>query len=278
MVQMRMDGFKKVRPVLISEETQRVIEKDDSSSTTTSDLFISGLSKFSYENPNNALLSNLAHILNTTKMQIFIICLIILDVVFVVTSILITANVVELYGRPRNTIPYVLHCLSLSLLAIFLIEILFKVISMKLEYFKSKMEVFDGIVVIATLSLEIILWVRGMMYTGVGMLILLRLWRITKILNEIILSVKIQADRKLRHERSSREVVERELSKFRQYCQVQDREINALHELLRSHGIMPPFVPPFDNPPVLETISVIAEVNNVTEGNDIDLIKSSDSL
>ena len=79
----------------------------------------------------------------------------------------------------------------------------------------------------------------------------------------IIQSVRVLADRRLQHERRSRAAVEQELAKFRVYCQAQEREISALHSILRKHGLTlgddglaaRAAVSP-------ATISVVAEVNS----------------
>lgn len=79
---------------------------------------------------------------------------------------------------------------------------------------------------------------------------------------EIILSVKVQSERKLRHERHIREALEQELSKFRQYCAAQEKEIELLQAVLRKHDIC---YHPAEKPVAVETISVVAEVNSVAE-------------
>ena len=75
----------------------------------------------------------------------------------------------------------------------------------------------------------------------------------------VILSVKVQAERRLARERRTREAVEQELCKFRDYCLVQEKEIEALQTLLRKHQIVYDVV---ERPVVGRTIDVIAEVVN----------------
>ena len=87
----------------------------------------------------------------------------------------------------------------------------------------------------------------------------------------IVMSVKVQAERRLTRERRTREAVEQELAKFREYCAVQEKEIEALQALLRKHQIDFETV---EKPVVGRTIDVIAEVieyneiNNSTNGSD----------
>ena len=80
----------------------------------------------------------------------------------------------------------------------------------------------------------------------------------------IVLSVKVQAEKRLLHERRGREAVEQELSKFREYCAAQEREIEALQGLLKKHGIE---FEKTERPVVVSTIDVVAEVNNLNTVN-----------
>lgn len=78
---------------------------------------------------------------------------------------------------------------------------------------------------------------------------------------DVISSVKIHAEKRLQHERQTREVVELELEKFREYCAAQERRIAYLKDVLCRHGITIQAVKPFAG----ETIRVLAEVSSVPE-------------
>jgi len=87
---------------------------------------------------------------------------------------------------------HVLHDVSLSILSIFLAEIPFRLFGLQLDFFKDKFEVFDACIVIMSFFLSIFL-TAGTLKEGVELLVLLRLWRITRIINGIILTVKARA-------------------------------------------------------------------------------------
>lgn len=74
----------------------------------------------------------------------------------------------------------------------------------------------------------------------------------------IVMSVKNQAERRLLKERRAREACEQELTKFREYCAAQEREIEALQGLLRKHGIE---FQTTERPVMGSRIDVVAEVN-----------------
>lgn len=77
----------------------------------------------------------------------------------------------------------VFHYLSLSILTIFLVEVGFKVFVYRREFFHHKFEVLDGIVVVVSFILDIVLIFREHEFEAVGLLILLRLWRVARIIN-----------------------------------------------------------------------------------------------
>lgn len=77
----------------------------------------------------------------------------------------------------------VFHYLSLSILTIFLVEVGFKVFVYRWEFFHHKFEVLDGIVVVVSFILDVVLIFREHEFEAVGLLILLRLWRVARIIN-----------------------------------------------------------------------------------------------
>ncbi|XP_074640405.1 voltage-gated hydrogen channel 1-like [Tubulanus polymorphus] len=240
---MGMDGFKK-----LSDDLERVIEKEETSSSVTSD-------SDETKEPVTCR-SKLQHVLHTNKFQIGVVVLVIIDCLLVIGELLIELEVFALNGH--SDVPHVLHYMSIAILSIFMIELLVKVYAFRLEFFKQKLEVFDGIIVIVSFVLDIVFIKKEGITEAIGLIILLRLWRVARILNGIIMSVKVQADKKIHKERRIREAVEQELNKYREYCTAQEKEIEVLQALLKKHKIE------FEktNKPVVPVrkIDVIAEV------------------
>ncbi len=102
-----MEGFKK-----IGDDMERVIEKDDSNSSVTTE---------SEEGKNmpQTFREKLCHTLHTIKFQIIIICMVIIDSLLVLAELLIDLRVLELHHD--NIAPHVLHYMSIgkSLLPIY---------------------------------------------------------------------------------------------------------------------------------------------------------------
>ncbi|RXM90861.1 Voltage-gated hydrogen channel 1 [Acipenser ruthenus] len=97
---------------------------------------------------------SLRKLFSSHKFQVSVVCLVILDAVFV-----------------------------LSLLTFFMVELFGKLFAYRLEFFHHKFEVFDGVVVIVSFILDIVYISHEDAFDGVGLLILLRLWRVARIVN-----------------------------------------------------------------------------------------------
>lgn len=95
----------------------------------------------------------------------------------------------------------ILHCGSLAILCIFMIEILLKLIAFRLKYFTHKFEVFDGIIVVVSFVLDIASLREEEAFEAASLLILLRLWRVVRIVNGAVLSAKSQSDQELQQAR-----------------------------------------------------------------------------
>ncbi len=73
--------------------------------------------------------------------------------------------------------------MSIGILSIFMIEIIVKIFAFRLDFFKSKMEVFDAIIVIVSFILDVYFASEEGIESAGGLLIIFRLWRVTRILN-----------------------------------------------------------------------------------------------
>ncbi|NWS75429.1 HVCN1 protein, partial [Crotophaga sulcirostris] len=115
------------------------------------------------------------------RFQILVVCLVILDALLVLGELLMDLKII--HPDKYNITPKVFHYLSLSILTIFLVEVGFKVFVYRWEFFHHKFEVLDGIVVVVSFILDVVLIFREHEFEGVGLLILLRLWRVARIIN-----------------------------------------------------------------------------------------------
>ncbi|MGH0123610.1 UNVERIFIED_CONTAM: hypothetical protein FKN15_050212 [Acipenser sinensis] len=124
---------------------------------------------------------SLRKLFSSHKFQVSVVCLVILDAVFVLCELLLDLAIIK---QDDHKIPsQVFHYLSLALLTFFMVELFGKLFAYRLEFFHHKFEVFDGVVVIVSFILDIVYISHEDAFDGVGLLILLRLWRVARIVN-----------------------------------------------------------------------------------------------
>lgn len=169
--QIQMEGFHKLQ-----DDLEKVIEKDDSTSSITTD---SDEAKHEFKTCREKI----AHIMYTNKFQIAVVCLVIVDCLLVIAELLLDLKIFELSEHEYDLAPKVLHYSSICILGIFLIEISVRLYALRLEFFKHKLEVFDAIVVIVSFVLDIVFRDNEGPESGAGLLVVLRLWRVARILN-----------------------------------------------------------------------------------------------
>ncbi|XP_067932631.1 voltage-gated hydrogen channel 1-like [Watersipora subatra] len=273
-----------------TDDLERVVEKSDTSSSIMSDDIIK---------LPRTIREQIADFVHSRKFQIVVICLVLLDCILVISELLIDLKAFEneaSVGRnlthtvsketvvsndepslkkeiieaeeaeePSLVAAEVLHYCSIAILSIFLLELFAKLFAMGKEFFHHKLEIIDAVIVVVSFALDIAFIDSEGLSSVFGLLVLLRLWRIGRIVNGIVLSMKTQADKKLNKEKGLRQAAEAELVKFREYCTAQEREIETLQLLLTQNNIeftkmAKPTLP-------ASTIDVVAEVNQYIEAN-----------
>jgi len=165
-----MEGFHKLQ-----DDLEKVIEKDDSASSITTD---SEETKPEYR----TLRDRLKHLFSTNKFHIIVVCFVIVDCLLVVSELLLDLKVFPTEAH-HSVAPHVLHYCSLAILGLFLIEILVRLVVFRLEFVRSKFELFDAVIVIVSFVLDILYRNNEGPESGIGLLIVLRLWRVTRIIN-----------------------------------------------------------------------------------------------
>lgn len=181
------------------------------------------------ERPCNDHREQLCEILHSRRAQYVIITLVVVDMIIVIAELLIDLKAVEVHHESHA--PHILHYISIAILSIFMIELFVKIYAMGLTFFKHKMEVFDGIVVTVSFALDIAFSGKEGAVDGLGLIVLLRLWRVTRIVNGIVLSVQIQADRKIEVLEKENSELKEELEQLKSKCEQLEVELKTFkHE------------------------------------------------
>ncbi|NWH64661.1 HVCN1 protein, partial [Geococcyx californianus] len=170
------------------------------------------------------------------RFQILVVCLVILDALLVLGELLMDLKII--HPDKYNITPKVFHYLSLSILTIFLVEVGFKVFVYRREFFHHKFEVLDGIVVVVSFILDVVLIFREHEFEAVGLLILLRLWRVARIINGIILSVKTRSEQQVSKLKQANLKLATKVEQLEHSCVEKEQEIERLNKILKQHGLI----------------------------------------
>ncbi|XP_075023754.1 voltage-gated hydrogen channel 1 [Calonectris borealis] len=170
------------------------------------------------------------------RFQILVVCLVILDALLVLGELLMDLQII--HPDKHNITPKVFHYLSLSILTIFLVEVGFKVFVYRREFFHHKFEVLDGIVVVVSFILDVVLIFREHEFEAVGLLILLRLWRVARIINGIILSVKTRSEQQVSKLKQANLKLATKVEQLEHSCVEKEQEIERLNKILKQHGLI----------------------------------------
>lgn len=185
--------------------------------------------------PTLTFRDSLKRLYSSERFQVAVVCLVILDAIFVLAELLIDLSIIEL--EHDHIAPEVFHYLSLALLTFFVVELGGKLFAYRLEFFQHKFEVFDGVVVIVSFVLDIVFIFREDAFDGMGLLILLRLWRVARIINGVLVSVKTRADQRLHKLKESYDHLVQRVTELQARTDKLEQENQKLQALLKKHNI-----------------------------------------
>ncbi|XP_069877647.1 voltage-gated hydrogen channel 1-like isoform X3 [Dipodomys merriami] len=183
------------------------------------------------------LRSALRRLFISHRFQVVVICLVILDALLVLAELLLDLKIIQ--ADKNNYAPWVFHYMSIAILFLFMVEVFLKIFVFHLEFFHHKFEILDTIVVVVSFVLDIVLLFREHEFEALGLLILLRLWRVARIINGIIISVKTRSERQLLRLKQMNVQLAAKIQHLEFSCAEKEREIERLHGLLRGHGLLP---------------------------------------
>ncbi|XP_042524980.1 voltage-gated hydrogen channel 1 isoform X2 [Dipodomys spectabilis] len=183
------------------------------------------------------LRSALRRLFISHRFQVVVICLVILDALLVLAELILDLKIIQ--PDKNNYAAQVFHYMSIAILFVFMVEVFLKIFVFHLEFFHHKFEILDAIVVVVSFVLDIVLLFREHEFEALGLLILLRLWRVARIINGIIISVKTRSERQLLRLKQMNVQLAAKIQHLEFSCTEKEREIERLHGLLRGHGLLP---------------------------------------
>uniref|UniRef100_G1T2A1 Voltage-gated hydrogen channel 1 n=3 Tax=Oryctolagus cuniculus TaxID=9986 RepID=G1T2A1_RABIT len=180
--------------------------------------------------------SSLRKLFSSHRFQVIVICLVILDALLVLAELILDLKIIQ--PDKNNYAARVFHYMSIIILVAFLLEISLKIFVFRLEFFHHKFEILDAVVVVVSFILDIVLLFREHEFEALGLLILLRLWRVARIVNGIIISVKTRSERKLLRLKQMNIQLAAKVQHLEFSCSEKEQEIERLNKLLRQHGLL----------------------------------------
>lgn len=123
----------------------------------------------------------LRKLFSSHRFQVIIICLVVLDTLLVLAELILDLRIIQ--PDKKNYAAMIFHYMSITILALFMMEITFKLFVFRLEFFHHKFEILDAVVVVVSFVLDVVLLFQEHEFEALGLLILLRLWRVARIIN-----------------------------------------------------------------------------------------------
>uniref|UniRef100_A0A5S6QFV3 Hydrogen voltage-gated channel 1 n=1 Tax=Trichuris muris TaxID=70415 RepID=A0A5S6QFV3_TRIMR len=238
---------------------QSVLAEGDTSSSAATDSDVNGFVPKRFSTARN-IRSTVVLALLCIKFQVVIVALVIFDCICIFSEVLIQLKLLS-FGEAGRVAACVLHYISIAVLSGFMLEMAVKLAVMgRLLLREHRMDLFDLFVIAVTFGFSVAFGGCGQGSDGVGLLIILRLWRISLIMNNIVASVKMDAEKKIFKEGRNKLALQREVCKLREYCLQQECELRIYQLILQQNGIALPTVLRMPRAP--NKVCVTVEVNN----------------
>jgi len=164
--------------------------------------------------------------LESRHFQLLVLILTLTDLIIVVAEM--TLSLIDPFEeRVSHVVLSIFTALSLTILSFFTLELFTHAFAFGLSYFCHVGHFLDLIVIVAALILEILL--KGTSREIVGLLIVVRFWRVLRLMDAVALTVAIQTTGDKQHGEDRMREMEEELSETKTRCS--DLELQLREEL-----------------------------------------------
>lgn len=115
-----------------------------------------------------------------------------------------------------------LHLTSLAILCVFMVEVFLKMFAQREKFFHHKIQVVDAFVIVISFAVDVAVVVikavdeSNSILDGLGLLVLLRLWRLVRIVNGAVLTTEESIGNRVAKERQLREAAENHVDTLKQ--------------------------------------------------------------
>ncbi|XP_071964645.1 uncharacterized protein [Antedon mediterranea] len=193
--------------------------------------------------------SALENIMNSIIIQVAVLLLVFICIVATTTELLVELGIIQVRsdGLDMETLLEALSATTLSILSVFIVEVLLRLIGMGASFFKSKLEIFDVAIVLIAFILDLVFHVCGVNeeYPGTiaaSNLIVLRCWRFYGIIHSELLRMRRIVREEMDMERYARRQAEAQADALQSQYDQQLKEITQLRDVLRQNEIDPEYI------------------------------------
>lgn len=183
------------------------------------------------------LKEKLRHILHSKAIHLIVIVLVLIDSILVVVELLFDLGIIGPESG-EHVVREIFHGFSIGILTMFMIELVLKVWADRHHFIRHKIEVLDGFVVTVSWVLDIVLvFINSVVLLVTELILLLRLWRIFRIVNGIIVAVKTKADERVQFYKQQSMKMAEKLVDAEEKIKVLEKDMERLHVILEENGI-----------------------------------------
>ncbi|XP_013386068.1 uncharacterized protein LOC106155662 isoform X3 [Lingula anatina] len=138
-----------------------------------------------------------------------------------------------------ENVAHALHISSIVILGIFLVEVILKCYALRLSYFRKKMELVDGIIIIISFTVDVIF------YDGLGgrsgvdaasLLIFFLMWRMLRVFNGFLVTSRKRLKFRLTLQMRARKRAEAKISDLDVRIGFMEKELDSLRSLASKYG------------------------------------------
>lgn len=179
-----------------------------------------------------------ARVLESSAMHYSIIALTLLDLAVVVTELIMSSIYPVRDEAPHavHSAEEVLSWTSITILCIFVVELLSKLLVFGHTYFtRSWWHMADAVVVVASLTLELTL--RGVAQEVASLLVFFRLWRLLRVMHGVAEAMEVHHEEELRHHHSLVHGLQKDLASEHRRVRQLEREMAALSGAATAAGL-----------------------------------------
>jgi len=183
---------------------------------------------------STTLRDKLFNILNGHTFQVIVIALVVVDICIVIATLLVDLQILIVPDSHLEITYEVLHYTGLAILCLFVLEVMVKIYALQWKFFHHWWELFDAVVIIISFALDLAYHPGSNMEgNGFGLIIVLRLWRVVRVVNGIIVSSTSSLHAQLEEEKEARKTIERDLESWKTRYELLEKELDRIKRELR---------------------------------------------